>query len=95
MYNTLLNVLPMFSTAFLLIFYMIQIGKTVKTKNVEGVSFLGWFMLNAALAFMFVNALMIFIKFHTYGYLVTESANLLLALIELTFILIYRKKGTK
>lgn len=95
MYNTLLNVLPMFGTAFLLVFYVIQISKTIKSKTVEGVSFWGWFMLNAALAFMFTNALMIFLKFHTYGYLVTESANLLLALIELAFILKYRKRAFK
>jgi uncharacterized protein with PQ loop repeat len=93
MYNTLLNVLPMFGTAFLLVFYVIQIGKSIKTKMSEGVSILGWCTLNAALAFMFANALMIYIKFHTYGYLITETANLVLALIELYFILKYRKRA--
>lgn len=88
----LLNILPMFGTAFLIIFYIIQIGKTIKVKSVEGVSMLGWSMLNLALICMFVNALTIYIQFGTYGFLITETANVLLALIELGLIIKYKKK---
>jgi uncharacterized protein with PQ loop repeat len=91
MTNFFLNILPMFGTAFLIIFYIIQIGKTVKVKSTKGVSMLGWSMLNLALLCMFTNALVIFIQFGTYGFLITETANVGLALVELALIIKYRK----
>lgn len=93
MTNFLLNILPMFGTAALIIFYCFQITKTIKAKSVEGVSLLGWSMLNLALLCMFTNALVIFIKFGTYGFLITETANVGLALVELVLIIKYRKRG--
>jgi hypothetical protein len=82
----------MFGTASLIIFYIIQISKTIKTKSVEGVSMLGWACLNLALLFMTINALTIYVLYGTYGFLVTELFNVGLAFIEFLLILKYRKK---
>jgi uncharacterized protein with PQ loop repeat len=88
-----LNYVTIGGTAFLIIFYIIQIGKTIKVKSSEGISWMGWGCLNVALLCMFSNALAIFLTFGTWGYLVTESANVGLALVELFLILKYRKKA--
>jgi uncharacterized protein with PQ loop repeat len=92
MENFFLNYVTIFGTAFLIIFYIIQIGKTIKSKTAKGISWMGWSCLNLALICMFANALTIYLKFGTWGYLLTETANVVLALIELTLILKYRKK---
>lgn len=91
MQTALLNYLPLLGTIFLIIFYIIQIGKTLAVKSTKGVSMLGWFTLNLALIIMFLNSLVVFIQFHTYGGLIEESANVILALIELALIIKYRK----
>lgn len=92
MQNFLTNVLPtVFGTGFLIIFYIIQIAKSVKVKSAKGISWVGWTMLNLALLSMFTASVGVFYYFHTYGMLITESANLVLALIELFLILKYRK----
>lgn len=92
MQNFLTNMLPtIFGTGFLIIFYIIQIGKSIKTKTAKGISWIGWTCLNLALLSMFTASVAVFHYFHTYGMLITESANLVLALIELFLILKYRK----
>jgi uncharacterized protein with PQ loop repeat len=96
MQNFLTNVLPtVFGTGFLIIFYIIQIAKSVKVKSAKGISWIGWAMLNLALASMFTASIAVFHYFHTYGMLITESANLVLALVELFLILKYRKNDKK
>jgi uncharacterized protein with PQ loop repeat len=96
MQNFLTNVLPtVFGTGFLIIFYIIQIGKSIRTKTAKGISWIGWTCLNLALLSMFTASLGVFHYFHTYGMLITESANLVLALIELFLILKYRKNDMK
>lgn len=93
MENFLTNILSsVFGTGFLIIFYIIQIGKSLKVKSAKGISWIGWAMLNLALLCMFVSSVAVFVKYGTYGYMVTETANVLLALIELFLILKYRKK---
>lgn len=92
MENFFLNYITIGGTAFLIIFYIISIGKTVKAKTSAGVSWPAWICLNIALLCMFSNALAIYLKFGTWGYLVTEAFNVGLALIELALILVYRKK---
>lgn len=92
MQNFLTNVLPtVFGTGFLIIFYVIQIGKSIKTKTAKGISWIGWSCLNLALLSMFTASVGVLHYFHTYGMFVTESANLVLALVELFLILKYRK----
>lgn len=96
MQNFLTNMLPtIFGTGFLIIFYIIQIAKSVKVKSAKGISWIGWGMLNLALASMFTASIAVFHYFHTYGMLITESANLVLALVELVLILKYRKNDKK
>ncbi|MER2007434.1 MAG: hypothetical protein ABS939_08270 [Psychrobacillus sp.] len=91
-----LNIISsVFGTAFLIIFYIIQIAKTIRTKTAKGISWVGWSMLNLALACMFANSLAIYLKFGTYGYLVTESFNVGLALIELFLIIKYMKQDKR
>lgn len=92
MFNFLLDFLPIIATVFLTLCYFPQIDKNRKTKNVESHSLWFWILLNIALGLMWVNSLMIFIKVHTFGYLITETINLGLALTVLLQVLIYRKK---
>lgn len=88
----LTNLLPtIFGTGFLIVFYVIQIAKSIKVKSAKGISWIGWTMLNLALLSMFTASIAVFYYFHTYGMLITESANLVLALVELFLILKYRK----
>lgn len=92
MENFLTNILSsVFGTGFLIIFYIIQIGKSLKVKSAKGISWIGWTMLNLALLCMFISSVAVFIKFGTYGYMITETANVGLALVELVLILKYRK----
>lgn len=93
MENFFLNQVTVGGTIFLIIFYIIQIGKTIKAKSVEGISWPAWFCLNIALVCMFSNSLAIYLKFGTWGYLLTESANVGLAFIELILIIYYIKKN--
>lgn len=95
MESFLLNVLPQFGTAALIIFYVMQIRGTLKSKNVEGIDIKGWMFLNIALLFMTINAFTIFIIHGTYGYLITELVNVALASFQLILILKYRKKKPK
>ncbi|WXC03632.1 hypothetical protein WBM82_00480 (plasmid) [Bacillus subtilis] len=57
-------------------------------------SVLFWLSLNVALIFMLVNAIMIFIKFGTWGTMITEALNEALALIMLIMVLKYRKNSS-
>lgn len=92
MHYFLTNILSsVFGTGFLIVFYIIQIVKSVKVKSAKGISWIGWSMLNLALLCMFGTALSLYISYGTYGMLVTETANVVLALIELFLILKYRK----
>lgn len=92
MEKLLLELLPIIATIFLSICYIPQIVKNYKTKDVSSISLWFWVLLNIALTLMFTNAFMIFNKFGTYGYLITETFNLGLAMIVLIQVLIYRKK---
>ncbi|HDR4373504.1 MULTISPECIES: PQ-loop repeat-containing protein [Bacillus cereus group] len=92
MEKLLLELLPIIATVFLSICYIPQIVKNYKTKDVSSISLWFWVLLNIALTLMFTNAFMIYNKFGTYGYLITETFNLGLAMIVLIQVLIYRKK---
>lgn len=92
MEKLLLELLPIIATVFLSICYIPQIVKNYKTKDVSSISLWFWMLLNIALTLMFTNAFMIYNKFGTYGYLITETFNLGLAMIVLVQVFIYRKK---
>ncbi|EOO11356.1 PQ-loop repeat-containing protein [Bacillus cereus] len=92
MEKLLLELVPIIATVFLSICYIPQIVKNYKTKDVSSISLWFWVLLNIALTLMFTNAFMIYNKFGTYGYLITETFNLGLAMIVLVQVFIYRKK---
>lgn len=91
----LLNVLPQIGTALIGLMYVPQILKTHKTKDVTGMSLLFWVMLACALSVLTANALVVFLTFGTFGFLITEAVNLALALVVLVQVLLYRDKNKK
>jgi uncharacterized protein with PQ loop repeat len=80
------------ATFFLVIAYLPQVIKTFKTKNVDGISLPFWALINVALSCLLINAIFIFIKYGTWGYMVTEIFNEGLAFIMLVMVLRYRKR---
>lgn len=92
MLNLLLNWLPTLATVFLTICYIPQIIQTFKTKDVSGLNVKFWIFLNIALSLLFANATVVFIQFHTWGYMLTEFLNEGLALVMLIMVIKYRKK---
>lgn len=95
MTNFLLNLLPSIAGIFLGICYIPQIVKTVKTKNVEGMSVQFWIILNIALTMLVINSLVVFKTSGVWGYAVTECFNEGLAFVMLLLVLKYRKKAAK
>jgi uncharacterized protein with PQ loop repeat len=87
----LMELLPILATIFLTICYLPQIIKIHKTKDVSSQSLWFWILLCIALSLMFTNAFMIYEAFGTYGYLVTETINLGLALTVLGQVIKYNK----
>lgn len=65
---------------------------TYKTKNVEGMSLAFWIILNFALSFLVINAIVVYITSGVWGYLLTEIFNEGLAFVTLMMVLKYRKK---
>lgn len=89
----LLNVLPQIGTVLIGAMYIPQIMKTYKTKDVSSMSFAFWLMLVCALSVLTINAIVVFIVFGTYGFLITEAVNLTLALVVFIQYLKYRNKS--
>lgn len=87
----LLELLPLIATVFLTICYIPQIVRNYKTKDVSSLSLMFWILLSVALGLLWTNAFMIFTAFGTFGYLITETINLGLALVVLIQVIIYRK----
>ena len=92
MIDTLLNVIPILATVFLIICYLPQITKTYKTKNVDDISLLFFVMLNIALTLLLINSILLYTQNGNFGYVVTYIFNEGLAFVMLVFILKYRKK---
>lgn len=86
----LLNILPQIGTFLIGAMYIPQIMKTNKTKDVSGMSVWFWLTLVMALSVMTANALVVFLVYGTYGLLVTESVNLILAVVVLWQVLKYK-----
>jgi MtN3 and saliva related transmembrane protein len=91
MIETLLNVIPLIATIFLVICYFPQLHKTWKTKDVTGISLSFFVMLNIALSLLLVNSVLLYTINGNFGYVVTYIFNEGLAFIMLIFILKYRK----
>lgn len=92
MFDIMLEVVPLLATVVLAVTYVPQIVKNYKTKDVSSISILFWILLSISLGLLWINSLMIFIAFGTFGYLVTETINLGLAIVVLIQVIIYRKK---
>jgi len=88
----LLELIPILATVFLTICYVPQIIKIHKTKDVSSQSLMFWILLSIALGLLWTNAFMIFTAFGTFGYLITETLNLGLALVVLGQVISYRKE---
>jgi uncharacterized protein with PQ loop repeat len=69
------NYIASIATFFLVIAYLPQVIKTYRTKSVDGISLPFWALINVALTCLLINALFIFIKYGTWGYLLTEVLN--------------------
>lgn len=95
MEQILLNLVPTLATVFLVIAYVPQVAQTYRTKNVEGISFSFWVLINIALTLMLINATKIFIDTGAWGYLLAESFNEGLAFVMLIMVIKYRKKKEK
>jgi uncharacterized protein with PQ loop repeat len=91
MSNFLLNLLPTIATVFLTLCYLPQIFRTYKTKDVQSMSLSFWILLNLALTCLLINAIVIFIKFGTWGYALTETLNEGLAFVMLIMVIKYKK----
>jgi uncharacterized protein with PQ loop repeat len=89
------NGIASLATFFLVIAYIPQVVRTYKTKEVEGISLQFWVLINVALTLLLVNAIVVYIKYGTYGYLITETFNEGLAFVMLVMVLKYRKKSRK
>jgi uncharacterized protein with PQ loop repeat len=92
MENFLLNHIATIATFFLTICYIPQIIYTYKTKDVTGIKLSFWVYLNIALTCLLINSIVMFVKFGTWGYMVTEILNEGLAFVMLLMVIKYRKK---
>lgn len=95
MENFLLNLLPSLAGVVLAFCYIPQIRTTLRTKDVTGIDLRFWVILDLALFMLFLNSIVVFVKFGTWGYMLTEAFNLGLALVMTTLVLKYRKKDAK
>lgn len=95
MTNFLLNLLPSLAGIVLAFCYIPQIMTTLRTKDVSGMDLRFWLILDLALAMLLTNAIVVYLQFGTWGYMVTEAFNLGLAIIVTILVLKYRKKEKK
>lgn len=93
MINTLLNVIPTVATFFLVVCYLPQLIRTLKTKDVSSISLSFFAMLNIALTLLLINSILLFTQNGNWGYVVTYIFNEGFALWMLILILKYRNKN--
>lgn len=85
------NGIASLATFFLVVAYIPQVIQTYKTKNVEGISLTFWLLISIALTLLLINSIVVFVKYGTYGYMITESFNSALAYVMLVMVVRYRK----
>jgi uncharacterized protein with PQ loop repeat len=95
MTNFMLNLLPTIAGILLGICYVPQIIKTYMTKDVRSMSTAFWIILNVALTFLAINAVVVYKTSGVWGYMLTETFNEGLALVTLIMVLKYRKNDKK
>lgn len=92
MIETLMNIIPLIATVFMVLCYLPQIYKTYKSKDVTGISLSFFVMLNIALTLLLINSYLLFTVNGNFGYVVSYIVNEFLAFVMLVFIIKYRKK---
>lgn len=95
MIETLINIIPVVATFFLIVCYFPQLIQTYTTKDVSSISLSFFVMLNIALTLLLINSILLYIQSGSWGYIVTYIFNEGLAFLMLVMILKYRKKKTK
>ena len=91
----MLNLLPTIAGILLGICYVPQLIKTFRMKDVRSMSTAFWIILNVALTFLAINAVVVFKTSGVWGYMLTETFNEGLALVQLIMVLIYRENDNK
>lgn len=92
MENFLLNILPISMGVLFIPTYVAQIIKTVKTKDVSGISPSFWILLSIILLGLTISTGAVWYYKGAYGNFVIETINLSLALVMLVLVAKYRKK---
>lgn len=95
MIPTLLNIIPILATFFLIACYFPQLKKTWQTKEVGDISLAFFVQLNIALTLLLINSILLWTQNGNFGYVVTYIFNEGLAFVMLIMILKYRKKDAK
>jgi uncharacterized protein with PQ loop repeat len=90
--NILLDYLPIVATVLIIFSYMGQLKVTYGTKNVEGQSLSFWVILTSALAINVVREAYLMYTQGTFGGLLTQGFNFVLAGAILFGVMRYRKK---
>lgn len=93
MINTLMNVIPIIATFFLIVCYFPQLYRTFKTKDVSSISLTFFLMLNIALTLLLVNSILLYTVNGNFGYVVTYLFNEGLAFCMLVLIFRYRNRS--
>lgn len=91
MENFVANFLPSLAGIVLATCYLPQIKTTLRTKDVTGMDVKFWGLLVVALSMLFANSIYVFVKYGDWGYMLTEAANVGLAIVMLILVLKYRK----
>lgn len=95
MIATLMNIIPMVATFFLIFCYLPQLVFTFRTKDVSSISLSFFVMLNIALTLLLINSILLFTQNGNFGYVVTYIFNEGLAFAMLVMIIKYRGNGVR
>lgn len=92
-----IKIAPVVASYVITYTYLPQIWRTIKTKNVDGISLQFWFFLSIFLICMVCNAWGLFLVngMSVLGYLVTEIINFVLGFVQFILVIIYGKEARK
>lgn len=88
----LLNILPLLMGLLFIPTYVAQIIKTIKTKDVNGISPTFWLLISIILLGLTISTGAVWYYKGTYGNFIVEFVNLSLAVTMLVLVAKYRKK---
>jgi uncharacterized protein with PQ loop repeat len=92
-----IKIAPVVASYVITYTYLPQIWRTLKTKNVDGISLQFWFFLTIFLICMVCNAWGLFLVngASVLGYLITEIINFVLGFVQFILVIIFGKEGRK